>query len=199
MLGVFLDTETNGLDPTKHQILEIAYTVIDLLSGREIVSFHSVIRYSQQVFAKSDPVSLQINGFSFNEIDKGQKKEIVKNLIISSFQKHHVLRKKAVFICQNPSFDRSFFAYIVSPEEQEKMQWPYHWLDLASMYWGIAIHKEKKPWNTGISKDNIATAIGLDTEPHPHRAENGVKHLIQCYEKLVGYPNSSYDRFSPSL
>ena len=93
---------------------------------------------------------------------------------------------------QNPSFDRAFFAQIIDPDLQEKLLWPYHWLDLASMYWAKALTKEKTeankmPWVTGLSKDKIATVYKLPAEGKPHRAMNGVDHLILCYEVIVGF------------
>jgi len=193
MIGVFLDTETNGLNPRKHSIFEIAYKMIDLRDGKEIFSFHTVVKHPKEVFDCSDPSSLEINGFTFDEIQKGIEVSEVNRLIVQSFEKHNIVRKKAVFICQNPSFDRAFFSSIIPIIEQEKMQLPYHWLDLASMYWAISIflkQEDKFPWKTGISKDQIASSMNLEEEPIPHRAQNGTNHLVQCYEKLVGYPQA---------
>ena len=104
-----------------------------------------------------------------------------------------MIRKKAVFICQNPSFDRGFFSQLIDPDTQEDLNWPYHWLDLASMYWAISMDKAKKqncpfPWETGISKDLIASHYNLPAEDKPHRAMNGVDHLLICYEAVVGFP-----------
>ena len=109
------------------------------------------------------------------------------------FDKHDIKRGEAVFICQNPSFDRIFFSQLIDVDTQEKLLWPYHWLDLASMYWAEAIRKakggeEKYPWMTGCSKDKIATALELPKEVKPHRAMNGVNHLLLCYESVVGFP-----------
>jgi DNA polymerase-3 subunit epsilon/oligoribonuclease len=110
------------------------------------------------------------------------------------FMRNKVKRGDAVFICQNPSFDRAFFAQLVDPDTQEKSLWPYHWLDLASMFWAKAIHCKQQsdgmwPWETGLSKDKIATAFFLPSEERPHRAMNGVDHLILCYKAVVGFPH----------
>ena len=56
------------------------------------------------------------------------------------------------------------------------------------MYWAMHIHKEPFPWETGVSKDKISRAYNLDPEAKPHRAMNGVNHLLLCYEAVVGYP-----------
>jgi DNA polymerase-3 subunit epsilon/oligoribonuclease len=110
----------------------------------------------------------------------------------SLVQRNKVHRKTAVFICQNPSFDRIFFSQLISPEIQEKFNWPYYWLDFASMYWAEAIRvgkqkEEKLPWNTGFSKDKIASEYNLPPETNPHRAMNGVDHLLLCYKHVIGF------------
>jgi DNA polymerase-3 subunit epsilon/oligoribonuclease len=193
VLGIFLDTEANGLNPKKHKIIEIAYQLIDLFSGELKDSFHSTVSMSSEDWEKSDPESLQVNGFKWEEIERGQNASEVGRQIQASFAKNKIKRGEAVFICQNPSFDRVYFSQLVDPDLQEKLLWPYHWLDLASMYWSEAMKKGalgtgKYPWQTGFSKDKIARAYQLAAEEQPHRAMNGVKHLLLCYQTIVGFP-----------
>ncbi|MES2345022.1 MAG: 3'-5' exonuclease [Chlamydiota bacterium] len=196
MLGIFLDTETNGLNSRKHKVLEIAYKIIDMETGALISAFESVISQPEDVWKGSDPASLKVNGFTWEEVVKGAPVSMVASSIIAEFKKHDIRRGSAVFICQNPSFDRAFFGQIIDPDKQEEFLWPYHWLDLASMHWKGAIERGKQnpalfPWNTGFSKDKIALAHNLPKENAPHRAMNGVNHLLLCYEKVVGFPQNS--------
>jgi len=119
--------------------------------------------------------------------------DMVAEGIKASFSRNGIKRGNAVFICQNPSFDRIFFSQLIDADVQEKLLWPYHWLDLASMYWADCITKAKSgqsllPWETGFSKDKIARALRLPPEEKPHRAMNGVDHLLLCYEAVVGFP-----------
>lgn len=189
MLGIFLDTETSGLNPQKHCILEIAFKIIDLLSGEMTFSYEAIIAQSRLQWEKSDPQSLAVNHFTWEEISSGIPPEEVGGAIVTIFAQNHVKKGQAVFICQNPSFDRSFFSQLVDPDLQEALDWPYHWLDFASMYWALHIDKEPHPWQTGVSKDKISEAYDLPPEKKPHRAMNGVNHLLQCYEAVVGFPN----------
>lgn len=193
MLGVFLDTETNGLNSNVHSILEIAYKIVDLSNGNVKEQFHTIVAQPFEVWEKSDPNSLKINGFCWDEVEKGQSPEYISQTIINSFTNWNIRRKKAVFICQNPSFDRIFFSQLIDPDTQELLSWPYHWLDLASMYWAISMKLAKQdqgpfPWETGFSKDLIASHYHLPREASPHRAMNGVNHLLLCYEAVVGFP-----------
>ena len=193
MIGVFLDTETNGLNSQIHKVLEIAFKIIDLTDGTLKEEYQTLIAQPIEAWEKSDQESLRINGFSWEEISKGKTPRHASQTIIDLFTQHGVRRRKAVFICQNPSFDRAFFSQLIDPDTQELLNWPYHWLDLASMYWALSLVKAKDkkgplPWETGLSKDLIASRYKLPPEAKPHRAMNGVDHLLLCYQTIVGFP-----------
>lgn len=193
MLGIFLDTETNGLDAKKHRVLELAFQIIDVNLGTLLDSFSSLIAITEEEWKRSDPVSLKVNGITWKDLSSGKRIDDVSSEVKTLFLKHKIARGKAVFICQNPSFDRNFFSQILDIPTQEKLQLPYHWLDLASMYWAYAIHEAKEkntplPWETGFTKDRIAQYFHIDSEQHPHRAMNGVEHLVKCYEAVMGFP-----------
>jgi DNA polymerase-3 subunit epsilon/oligoribonuclease len=190
--GIFLDTETNGLNAFIHRVLEIAFKIVDLATGKVVDHYSTVVHISENDWAKSDPVSLQINGFTYALSEEGVPASEVSIAITNLLQKNHIGRDNAVFICQNPSFDRIFFSQLINPEIQESFKWPYHWLDLASMYWAEAMRAGrldplKLPWKTGLSKNKIALTYNLPPEESPHRAMNGVDHLILCYERVIGY------------
>jgi oligoribonuclease len=194
VLGIFLDTETNGLNAKKHKIIEIAFQILDVFNGEVKDTFQSVVSVSPEDWQKSDPESLQVNGFKWEEVVQGLPPLVVGTKIQESFAKNGIKRGKAVFICQNPSFDRVYFSQLIDTDLQEKLHWPYHWLDLASMYWVEAMKKGASgtgnyPWETGYSKDKIAVTYQLPKEEQPHRAMNGVKHLLLCYKSVVGFPS----------
>ena len=196
MIGIFLDTETNGLDPLKNRVIEIAYKLVDLLTGDLLEEFSDIIFQTKEVWDGSNLKSLEVNGFKYEDIIDGKSEKEVSELILENFTKHKISNKNAVYICQNPSFDRTFFSQLLEIDLQNSLNWPYHWLDLASMFWALCIEKAKKeksnlPWDIGFSKDNIANVYGLGKEEMPHRAINGVNHLLLCYEKAVGFPLKS--------
>jgi DNA polymerase-3 subunit epsilon/oligoribonuclease len=195
VLAIFLDTETNGLNSYKHRVIEIAFQIVDVLTGQIQEAFESLVLATPENWEKSDPESLKVNGFTWEQVSKGVSAHIVGAEIQKIFAKHKIKRGNAVFICQNPSFDRIFFSQLIDPDTQEKLLWPYHWLDLASMYWAKSMQAGAEgtgnyPWETGYSKDKIAIAKSLPTESSPHRAMNGVKHLQLCYQAVVGFPKS---------
>ena len=192
MLGVFLDSETNGLDIQKHRIIELAYKIVDLQTGEVLDTFDTPFLLTLREWKKSDLSSLRINGFSWDDLKDGMQPSQAAEMIQSSFERFEIKRDRAVFICQNSSFDRAFFSQLIGSDRQEYLGWPYHWLDLASMYWCRCIREEGRlPWKNGVSKNTIALALGLPPEPYPHKAMNGVNHLIVCYEAVVGFPGKS--------
>lgn len=144
MLGVFLDIETNGIDPFRHGPLEVALQIIDLFTGSVEDRYESIVRQPKEVWEKSDPVSLQINGFTEDQLSSGKEVDQVAMELTHLFQQNRIQQGGAVFICQNPSFDRPFFSQFINADFQKKLNWPYHWLDLASMYWALAIQNGRK-------------------------------------------------------
>jgi len=189
MLAIFLDLEATGLDPTRHRVIELGLKVMDLNRGEVIGSYQTVIKQPYEVWEKRDSFSIEVNGFHWGQIQEGEEEADVGHTIVGLFTDLGIQRGKAVFICQNPAFDRSFFAQIVDLYTQERLKWPYHWLDLASMYWALTMnsaYKDSKsiPAEMSLSKDEIAKKFNLPKEAKPHRAMNGVDHLILCYKAL---------------
>ena len=196
MLGIFLDQETTGLDSVKHSVIEIACVIVDLATGELVDRYCSTIYQEQAVWDARDILSIAVNGFSYEEILEGKPIKLVQKELVALFAQYGVKRGEVVFICQNPSFDRAFFAQIIPTYMQEKLQWPYHWLDLASMYWVRVIDKvahEKSSLNKkySLSKDTIAAAYAILAEEKPHKAMQGVEHLLACYTAVVGFPENN--------
>jgi oligoribonuclease len=189
LLGVFLDTETNGLDWSKHTILEIAFVIIDMTSGVQLDEYNVMVKVSDAEWERGDKESLAYTKITRESLDTlGKTKDLIKDEMLTLFKKHEINRGKAVFICQNPGFDRSFFRGLVDVATQEKLKLPYYWLDLASMYWVKRFSEKAADYNFPISKDAIADYYGLEGEKKPHRAMQGALHLIKCYNSVVGFP-----------
>lgn len=188
MYLIFLDTETTGLNPQKHRTIEIAYKVIRAPLGETVISYQSLIIQSPDVWAEADPESLQINGLTREQTLAGKTEMSIAADISEDLNHLAISEKNCFFVCQNPSFDRAFFQQILSADLQRSYGWPYHWLDLASMYWTFRLLIKKDPvsniFQDGLSKNSIATYFHLPTEKAPHRAQNGVNHLIACYEEI---------------
>jgi oligoribonuclease len=192
MLAIFLDIECTGLDFRKHNVLEIAFKVIDVTDGTIKGEYQSIVAVPQEAWDNKDPHSIEVNGFRWEELAKGKPATVVGREIVDLLTALHIERGKAVFICQNPAFDRGFFSQLVDVYTHEKLHWPYHWLDFASMYWALKMRESTTggspfPDQINLSKNEIAKQYNIPPEASPHRAMNGVDHLIQCYKTVVGF------------
>ncbi len=192
MQAIFLDTETTGLDPFSHRLLEIAFKVVDVPSGYEKLTYQTIVKQPLEVWERRDPTSVEVNGFTWEKVQLGKEEAIVRQEIIQIFTDLKISRGNTVYICQNPAFDRNFFAHLIDIYTQEQQHWPYHWLDLASMYWALQVkyHRETKtcfPSEMSLSKNAIAQHYKLPIESSPHSALNGVDHLLLCYRSVVGF------------
>ena len=192
MQAIFLDTETTGLDPFSHRLLEIAFKIVDIPSGDEKIAYQSIVKQPLQVWEQRDPTSVEINGFNWEKVQRGKDEAIVRQEIIEIFKAYKIARGTAVYICQNPAFDRNFFAQLIDVDLQEEMLWPYHWLDFASMFWALQIKSFREahqmfPVEMNLSKNAIAQRFALPIEAAPHTALNGVDHLLLCYRTVVGF------------
>jgi DNA polymerase-3 subunit epsilon/oligoribonuclease len=189
MLAIFLDIETTGLDPQRHCPLDIAIQIVDLTEMCLKGEYHSGITISNEKWLQHDPASIQINGFSWEKTISGASIAMIKKEIIAFFKQYGITRGEAFFICQNPAFDRGFFNHIIDVYTQESLLWPYHWLDLASMYWVRYMDQHigtgtPIPLQTNLSKNSIAKFYDLPEEETPHSARRGVLHLISCFERV---------------
>lgn len=195
--AIFIDIESNGLDPARHRCLEVAFRVVDVRNGEEKAAYSSLVKQDEATWARSDLVSLGINGFTLAQVQEGKSEQEISQEIVAIFQGLQIHRSNAFFLAQNPSFDRAFFSQLISITEQDRYQWPYHWLDFASMYWALQIQQLRKLETVDIekacpslSKDAIAAQYGLPAEQKPHRAMRGVEHLITCYAHVVGWEDA---------
>lgn len=192
MQAIFLDTETTGLDPFSHRLLEIAFKVVDISSGYVKLTYQAIVKQPLEVWEHRDLASIEVNGFTWEKAQLGKEEAIVRQEIIQIFTDLQIARGSAVYICQNPAFDRNFFAQLIDVYTQEQKHWPYHWLDFASMYWALevkACHKigHSFPREINLSKNAIAQNHQLPIESSPHSALNGVDHLLLCYRSVVGF------------
>lgn len=188
MKAVFLDIETNGLDPDLHSALEIGVSIYDLHNMSCLSEYSSFIRCSQRCWLfDSDERALAINKITFDDVKNAREPSEVCGDLSELFLTYDIHKSGSVFICQNPSFDRGFFPQIMSVETQQELELPYHWLDLASMFWSRIVDTNRDhdmETTVPFSKDAIAEYLNIPLEQKPHRAINGVHHLIACYRAL---------------
>jgi DNA polymerase-3 subunit epsilon/oligoribonuclease len=153
-----------------------------------IDQYQRVVKINKTQFRRAQEGALRCNGFTFQELQtKGVSIDIVQEEVEQWFLKNGINRWNSKFIAQNCSFDRAFFFELIDEVRQREMKLPYHWLDFPSMNLALTLRDEEQidPMKIPFSKDYIAEANGLAPEEKPHRAMNGVKHLLLLYQNIV--------------
>lgn len=193
--AVFVDIETNGLCPISNVVMDVSVVIVDLNDYSNATAYTACIQLSALEWINSDPEALSINGFtpqnhdplcqSWFQVERDLEKFLIKNGIKCG---------QAVFICQNPGFDKPFFHQIISERRMKALKMPYHWLDLASMYWmkyyGGCSPMSEFACHIDLSKDAIAKHLGLEPEEKPHRSLSGALHLMNCFKLLMCEPRN---------
>jgi DNA polymerase III epsilon subunit-like protein len=95
------DTETSGLDPEKHAILEIA--IIPIINGHKEEPFVSYIK--PHAGAVLDPRAMDINGLTFQQVQSFPDGEEVLDKLIKWLYNHETVFN---LLGHNVSFDRKF-------------------------------------------------------------------------------------------
>jgi DNA polymerase III epsilon subunit-like protein len=127
---VFVDTETTGLDPRTHELLEIAFIRVsqDWQSG-ESPKFTVLEEWSRKVFPENlktaDPMSLRVNGYTLH----GWKDAVN---IADALKEFSEKTAGAIMVAHNVAFDAGFLdTYFSKFGIRNKMH--YHRLDTVSM------------------------------------------------------------------
>jgi DNA polymerase III epsilon subunit-like protein len=154
---IFLDIETTGLDPFRHQVWEIAYAT----EGGPIES--GIVRHS---LFTADPQALTLNGhdercecLGFQTYRKAFEMEIKRALV------------GAVIVGANPAFDTKFLRM-----RWESEPWHYRMIDIEAYAMPhLGLDRPK-----GLA--GIAEALAI--QPPDHSAAQDVYVLRECFQAL---------------
>ncbi|MEK7118467.1 MAG: 3'-5' exonuclease [Patescibacteria group bacterium] len=138
----FVDLETTGLDPFRHEIIEIGIVLVEQkgdLFGKqslEPISEHEMLLWPEHV-ETADPKALGVAKYDKHKWEKAVSQK-------EGLARAATLLEGTVFIAQNVSFDWAFLQkagneYEVNFEKAVH----YHKLDLASMTFGKLYHDPK--------------------------------------------------------
>lgn len=157
---LILDTETGGLKPSEHALLEIGVIFYNLPTKSIL------LKTSGLLYAESNPV------FHINKIDIESCKKVnpdIEHYFLSLIVK--AMRKSDLIIAHNASFDKGFV------EEHVAQDYTLIWLCTKNdIKWPIS----------RLKLENISSYYGIDYTA-AHRALDDCEILLKCLLKLPDF------------
>lgn len=161
---IFVDTETTGLDPERHEVWEIAYAIND----GPVESFQ--VPHSLR---NADPLALGINRYYhrvsadyFGDDLPPSREEILQQALAGNY-----------LCAANPSFDTAFLKARWGVEP-----WHHRKIDIQSFAMPAMGQWGKPPSMNDIVA--FCRSTGAQITQNDHTAGNDVKALQQCYYAL---------------
>lgn len=167
----FVDVETTGLDPRRHEIIEIGVVVAD---PRTLETCGMLdIRVRPGRIEDADPAALGINGWS----DEAWKDAVPLDVALVRVKP---LLEGALLAGHNVSFDRRFLDAAwrttgVAPPETD-----HHLLDTATLAWSLHVAGLVE----SLSLEAVCTALGIDVGL-PHRALADARRSLEVARRLL--------------
>lgn len=183
-----VDTETTGLDPTRHEIIQIAVVPLrgDLTVNTKITPFYTEI-------APNHPERIEMRAAKVNKLDMerlistGMDDTRVSELFDEWFQKLNLgFKKKIIPLAHNWPFDAAFLLKWLGPMSFDSYFYTYrdtmsvmnHLNDIADM--------NNEPWPfPKMSLGSLCNRLTVVNQS-PHDALGDAIATAECYRKLVG-------------
>lgn len=169
---LFVDTETTGLDPTKHELLEVA-ALRTSPDGLTIISAYEAKLLPLHIGA-AEPKALAINGYTPEEWTP--EKCVAPGTVVDALQK---MAANTVLVGQNVSFDEGFLTPLFTRLNM-KAPWGYHKIDTVALGWPMFLHTEME----GLSLGKMCAFLGVAQMP-THRAAADVAACREVYLRLM--------------
>lgn len=173
----FLDAETTGLDPNKHDIIEIAAVRITVMPGPE---WHKTWTVEKVLDTKVmpahqyvEPKVARINGFS---VEAWRDARSLPDVLVELYDIIHM----SILLGSNPTFDHDF---VKAGCEALGWSFPqllsYHKIDVPA--WGLKLMLEGKIER--IRQSVLAKHFGM--EEQQHRAMADVEQCIEIFKRFM--------------
>lgn len=175
---MFVDVETTGLDPTKHEIIEVSARRTSPDGETILGEYTAKIRPTN--LAVAEPKALQINGYT--EEGWAPEKCVDQPTVVTQL---HRLAQNCVLVGHNVSFDEGFLRALFAKSGLQP-PWGYHKVDTVALAWPLYV---TKPDLEGVSLAKLAKYLELPMQP-THRAGADVAACHALYMLLMKKWNS---------
>ena len=174
MRQIILDTETTGLDPAQHGLLEIG--AVHAQTGEE---FQTAVRCWPGASIQRE--ALAVNGITYSQVDAPERpheSDALRALL-------QWLPPQCLIAGMNPSFDRSFLdAAVRRHRGLPSAPWSHRTLDLHSLALAYAVRRGVSLPERGFHTDAIYEMLGLPPEPKPHAAITGARREFDAFQRI---------------
>lgn len=161
----FIDVETTGLDPTRHEVIDVAVVFDDEVlrrtgapwtrllrcEGPDAAVWHT--RIQPERIGDADPKALEVNGYSPDGWKRAPNADQVGDTLVEL-----LVDSKAILVGHNVTFDRDFIAQMLM-RQGRPARLGYHAIDTVTL-----CHEHLVPCGLkSLSLDNVRRFLGIPT------------------------------------
>lgn len=175
---LFVDTETGGLEPGKHSLLEVALGVWEegeITKTRNLPLVHDTYHVTQK--------ALEINKIDLREPREGLYTPDAARMIITEFIQDNFDGDKAVLVGQNIHFDIGFLTELFTKPVYEEL-FSHRTIDTASVLRFMNMAGIVDTGGSGLSDAIKAFNIEIPEEDR-HTALGDIKATAAVFNKLL--------------
>ena len=167
----FIDLETTGLDPARHEILEIGVIGVD---GRTLAEIDSAaVRVRPVRLQDADPAAPRLNAYSPSRWENATS-------LSEALHRISPFLAGATLAGHNVAFDRAFLEVAWRATGGPPRGIDHHLLDTASLAWPLLAEGIVD----SLSLMAISEALGLDLS-EPHRALADAERSLEIARRLL--------------
>ena len=178
-LFAFIDTETTGFNPDKHELIEIAGIVVEMENPRDLSTYHVIEEFEYKIHPErihdADPAALRVNHYDPSRWTHALTLEAAMKLVGEK-------TTGAVMVSHNISFDAGFVdkAFRLSGMANPMH---YHRIDTVSMAHALLQGNQDVDH---LSLRSLCHYFGIvqDTQ---HEALADTRALFELYKKLMTF------------
>lgn len=172
-LLIILDIETTGLDPDKHEIIEIGCLVVDPQTLEVIAEYSSKVQPKH--LETADPQALEINKFSLEAWKEAKPLGEV-------MREFNMFAPGGVPAGFNVSFDRGFIEKAAREEEVE-LTIDYHWVDVMSLVYEGLFSDKRFEGLEKLGLTHVCEVLGI-SHREAHTAMGDARATLEVYRCL---------------
>ena len=166
---ILTDVETTGLDPRRHEIIDIG--AIKINQNLDVLDVFAT-KVKPQYISSAEPGALKINGYT----PEAWINATHPWTAINEFQKFSA---EGILCAWNITFEFTFLDEMFR-EHKLANHMDYHRIDLPSIAWALI------PGLSKFSLNSVGAHFNIPSEAEPHSAFGGAEYELEVFRHLKG-------------